>query len=87
MKTIWEYPVPFDSHFTLELPAGAEMLAVQMQLDMPTLWVLVKPTAPKVETNFRWYPTGGDSCSDHDTKAKHVGTVQWKNLVLHLFRA
>ena len=42
MKTIYKYTL--DSHdCTLQLPKGAEILTVQLQNQIPTLWALVNP--------------------------------------------
>lgn len=43
-RTIWKYPVSAGD-FTLELPRGGEVLAVDVQYGDPFMWVLVNPDA------------------------------------------
>ena len=40
MKTIYKYPLT-SRDCTLTLPAGAEILTVKLQNDIPTLWAIV----------------------------------------------
>ena len=47
MKTIWKYPLAITDSQEIRVPAGALALSVQMQGDIPCLWVLVDPTADR----------------------------------------
>ena len=61
MRTIWKYTVPFPPHdrFTLQIPQGARMLRVEVQHDVPCLWMFVPDTdAPKVARTYTVIGTG-----------------------------
>jgi hypothetical protein len=86
MRTIWKYEVPILGCFSLELPAGAELLTVQVQFGVPCIWVIVDPEKPLIEMQFRLFGTG------HEINPKmgeltHVGSFMMLDgmLVWHLF--
>lgn len=87
MRQIYKYAASVDGYhnFTISMPAGAEVLCVQMQGDAPQIWALVDPGAPKEDRKFHWRGTG------HPTGelGRYVGTVQLMSgsLVFHLFEA
>ena len=59
MKTIYKYTL--DSHdCTLQLPKGAEILTVQLQNQIPTLWALVNPMTVTEERHICIVGTGWD---------------------------
>lgn len=70
----------------LELPAGATLLALQMQNGDPHLWVLLDPEAPLVTRRFRTLPTG-TLTTPLPAGSTYVGTFQMAGglLVFHLF--
>jgi hypothetical protein len=41
MKTIWKFPIATVDQQSLPIPAGAEMLCVQVQHGEPCIWALV----------------------------------------------
>lgn len=84
MKTIWKFAVHGPLKFTTVMPAGAEILSVQIQGDAPQMWVLVDPNQPPETRAFRSFGTG------HPVDAEiiaHLGTVQFDGgeLVFHVF--
>lgn len=84
MRTIWKFQLPTSSTnpIVLTMPVGAEILDVQMQAGIPTLWALVD-TRIDVETRrFEIYGTGH---ALPDAHRRHVGTVQEGPLVWHVF--
>ena len=93
MKTIWKFDIQ-PGEFTIEAPANAVPLSVQMQGDYPRLWMLILDDQdPKIERKFIVVGTG------HEIKVtglKFIGTFQMSDevfgisvprnlLVWHLF--
>ena len=60
MNAIWKYEIPIQSAgaFTLRIPQGAKLLAVQKQDDVPMLWALVETINAKVGREFLVQGTG-----------------------------
>lgn len=81
MKVIWKYPI-IPSPFTLELPDGAEILHIDIQVHRPFLWVLVDPSAPKRRYEFRIYGTGQEITLDN---LRYIATFQQAGFVWHVF--
>lgn len=83
MKVVWKYYVPIEDEFTLLLPAGARILAVQAQHNEPQMWALVDPNAAPQPRRFRLAGTG------HPIEGEwsYLGSFQVHggNLVFHLF--
>lgn len=84
-KSIWKFEVPVADAFTIDMPIGARLLAVQVQHDRPQLWAIVDPLAPTAPRAFAMRGTGHDASAVAD--CKHVGTFQLRGgaLVFHLF--
>ena len=84
-RSVWKFPLEATDEQSIDMPDGAEILCVQMQGSMPTLWALVDPLAPKVARHFRVAGTG------HAIKTfdlpKYIGTFQLAagSLVFHVF--
>lgn len=82
MKAIWKYPITAHE-VTISLPAGAEVLTVQMQGGFPQIWALVNPEMSEmvpckfmvVGTGWRFDPS----------RKKYIGTWQDGSLVWHLW--
>ena len=85
MHTIWKFHVPSSDTFTLELPARARFLDVQVQQGTPVLWFLVDPDADKVMRRFVLCGTGKPV--PEAELLTHLGTFQLylNQLVVHLF--
>lgn len=87
---VFKYPIPFRAihndgqgdYFILDMPEGAEPLAVQMQDGTPTMWAKVHPDAQIVERRFYVCGTGHDI---HPGAGRHVGTFQVLGMVFHVF--
>lgn len=64
MRTIWKYELPIADEFTIEMPAGAKVLCVQVQRripwPIPCLWAEVDTTREPVLFRFRLFGTGHD---------------------------
>jgi hypothetical protein len=83
MKRVFKYDAPVDDRLTIAMPAGAEVLTVQLQGDGPKVWALVDDAAPLVPRVFYWRGPGHTA----EVVGRYVGTVQIRNgsLVFHLF--
>ena len=83
MSTIYKYPLQPGNN-EIMAPAGARLLAVQMQNGTPCLWALVDPTQPPRRIVLSIYGTGHGM---PDAPGQYVGTFQMEcgALVWHLF--
>ena len=85
MKTIWKYPITEDSYQEIQMPLDAEILCVQLQRNIPTLWALVETENFKkslARFDILTYYTGDRQINE---KAKYIGTYQLAGLVYHVF--
>ena len=85
MRTIWKYQVPFTEQFSLDLPRGAEVLTMQLQREVPTIWVELDSDAPLISRTFALVGTGHPI--PEDDVLMYVGTfqVQGGMFVYHLY--
>lgn len=80
---IWKYQFDIADKVTIQMAVGAEILSVQMQDGVPTIWALCDPSAAIDNREFRVYGTG-HLC--HSSASKFIGTLQLQNgLVFHVF--
>jgi hypothetical protein len=87
MRTIWKYPVSVVDRFSLDLPKGYMFLDVQVQREMPMLWVLVDAEAEKERVDFAVVGTGNPFPDPDEGEYWSIGTFQMCGgaLVFHLF--
>lgn len=88
MKTIYKYPFETEGEFTLSMPGGAEILAVQVQGETPCIWAMITIGKPSVIRSFRVYGTGHPiEDPDEGNEQQYIGTYQLHGgkLVFHLF--
>lgn len=81
---IWKWTlIPTDVQ-TIEVPAGAKLLDVQIQCDMPQLWALCDESAPKEPRRIAIYGTGNPM---PDEPGEYIATFQMHGgaLVFHAF--
>lgn len=78
-RQVWKYDVESGS---VSMPVGAELLSVQMQRGVITLWALVDPAAPAVHRSFVVVGTGQDL---PDGDLVYRGTIQAGAFVWHVF--
>lgn len=76
MKTIWKFPLIVNDFQQISIPAGAQLLDVQVQHDQPCLWALVDPAAPREFLTFRTVGTGHPFIDDAWGSYRHIGTYQ-----------
>jgi hypothetical protein len=83
-KTIWKYAIPIQGRFEVEMPAGADVLSVQVQHDEPQIWAAVDPGSPRVTYGFYIHGTGHPI---NPKAGRFIGTFQTNGgrLVWHLF--
>ena len=88
MRTIYKYPI-FQAGTgteTLQLPAGAQILSVQLQQGATQLWALVDPTAP-LELREIYVAGTGYSLPEGAERWRFVDTFQagGGTFVFHVF--
>ena len=84
MKTIWKYPIESFNQ-EIQMPLDTEILCVQLQNNIPTLWALVETENVKkslARFDILTYYTGDHQINE---KAKYIGTYQLAGLVYHVF--
>lgn len=84
MKTVYKYGIEIKYHFSVSMPAGAQVLTIQVQHGKPFIWALVDTEAQLAERHFRVAGTGHPI---EDENPLYVGTYQLHggDLVFHLF--
>ena len=87
MKVIYKYPVEITSNpIKIGLPIGSQVLTLQMQGDIPCIWIShTKPKHGQCQElhTYQWFGTGHEEIPD---TAKYIGTIQIREYVFHLFR-
>ncbi len=87
-KVIYKYQLA--SHFgrqEIDLPIGAEILAVQTQHEYACIWALIEPG---MKTRCRIIEIIGTGIIIHDAEVffkelKYIGTCQFGHIVAHVF--
>lgn len=95
MITIHKYPVQIQNLFTIQMPAGAEVVHVALQRDEPFMWVKIDTSQPLKLYEFGVFGTGEDMTDTGNdyphnnpvAHAPHLGTFLMSGgaLVFHLF--
>ncbi len=85
MKKIFKYPLQTMDDQLIKMPAGAVVLTIQVQQDVPCIWAEVDPVAPIIKRRFLTVGTG-HPMPDVDS-AHYVGTYQIQGgaLVFHVY--
>ena len=85
MERIWKFPLLVQDEQTLSLPAGAQLLTVQMQNGAPCLWAMVGETEAQEHVAIRMHGTGHTFDA---TGYVYISTFQMMGggLVFHVFR-
>lgn len=85
VKSIWKWPLEVTSVQELKMPAGAKILCVQVQDELPVLWALIDPNEPKiVQCRINVIGTGHRIEGD---PGRYISTFQMAGgqLVFHAF--
>ena len=86
MITVFKYDLPLEEAFTLDLPEGAELLTVQVQLGSPKMWFRVD-TSRQVRPQIFGICGTGQELHSRLAQAPFKGTFQLSGgaYVFHLF--
>lgn len=84
---IYKYPVRITDVFSIDMPAGAQLLRAMAQGDSPQLWALVDPERRTDRRYFRLVGTGHPIDDATAERLKYVDTFMLEDgaLVFHLF--
>ena len=91
MKKIFKFPLEAHHKQEIDMPVGAQILALQVKDDTPCLWALVDPNRPKEKRTFLMVGTGHSAASVAGPDCTYVGTFQMRDApeddwtVWHLF--
>lgn len=85
MKAVWKFPLLIEALQVVEIPVDSAILCVQVQDDIPCLWVLVDPDVrARTKAVIEIWGTG----HLHETVPdNYLGTFQLRGgaLVFHVF--
>lgn len=86
METIYKYQLPAADDAGVEMQAGAEILHIGVQGDIPMIWALVDSEARMEVRKFVTYGTGHEVDCD-PSGLKFIGTwmMAGGSLVFHTF--
>jgi len=86
LKKIWKFPLKLTDEQEVNLPAGAEILAMQMQGEVLCMWVLVDEQVEKTK-NLKTIRIIGTGYPDDVSKSEYFTTFQIPKIgiVLHVF--
>jgi len=81
MRTIWKFQFEISDEIIIEMPEGSEILSIQVQGGMPTLWAICDPSRKNYNRVLSCYGTG------HKVRytQNYIGTIQINGFVWHLF--
>lgn len=82
-ETIHKYPFTIAEEFILDMPIGAEILTVECQNEVPTMWAKVDPSGKVMGRRFRIF--GTDWPIDTRLSLMHVKSFQQGRFVWHVF--
>lgn len=85
MKTIWKFRLGAMGYERISMPAGAQLLTVQMQGSEPQLWAVVDTSTPAVEQ--RTIAIFGTGHPLPVGLGQYLGTIQLHggSLIFHAF--
>jgi len=87
-KVIWKFPLETIATQAIEMPRHAEILTVQVQRGVPSLWAVVDPDRVQQKRHFAIYGTGHLMPElEMGAERKYIGTYQLADggLVFHVF--
>ena len=83
MITIYKYQFQIADKIEIEMPIHSDILAIQLQNGIPTMWAKVDTSLQKVKRIFVVFGTGHEISSVFDYR--HIGTIQLNGFVWHIF--
>lgn len=81
MKKVWKYNLDLKEEFELVMPRQAKPIHVDLQNEIPTIWVEVREDNEAVPYKIYCFGTGWDI----PTELTHIGTVQLNGFVWHFY--
>lgn len=84
MITIHKYQFEIANRVEIEMPAGANVLSIQLQDGKPTVWAMVETTYSSEKRVFRIYGTG-HKLDMFATEGRYLSTIQHNGFVWHIF--
>ena len=81
MKAVWKFPFDIEDTAWLDIQEGAEILHVEMQGVIPTVWALVDLDQPVVGRCLKIRGTGHEV----EDGLRHLATFQQGPFVWHVF--
>lgn len=84
MKTVYKYLLNFPDGGEVLMPAGAQILRVELQNNTPCLWALVDSKAETWVRKFRFFGTG-EPIPEDVVPSRYIGTIFFHFLVFHIF--
>lgn len=82
-RTVYKYNLTSEgARVDLRMPIRAVILSVQMQNELPMMWVEVDPD---MATHMRYFKFVGTGWPIPDGYTSHIATVQHGDLVWHLY--
>ena len=87
MKTIFKYPLRVTGRQIVSIHAGAEILSVQAQMEVPCIWALVDTDRSEEPMSIRIITTGQEVLESEKLE-RFIGTVQLEEgrFVIHVFK-
>lgn len=86
MRSVWKYPLRVADTQVVDLPTGAEPLAVQAQDGSLVLWAAVDTDIKEVAPVRLCVFGTGEQIEEDWLSLEHLATVQMDGLVWHVFR-
>ena len=90
METIYKYKLKVEDRQIVKMPINAEILCVQIQHDLPCLWVKLNPEKKETESRIiETFGTGHPIKTDFRVERKYIGTYQLNKgvYVFHVFES
>jgi hypothetical protein len=85
MITIYKYPISIEDATIIDMPVDAQILSIQVQHRKIVLWALVESDNQNEQRVFEIYGTGHNMDHYYKEGRIHRATVQWGDLVWHIF--
>lgn len=82
MRMIFKVPIK-DTHYTLELPADADVLHVAVQDETPMIWFMFDPSETEIKKR-KFMIVGTGMMFDYEGW-QYIGTFMQQPYVWHLF--
>lgn len=88
METVYKYPFEIADIVTVEMPRHAQILSIQCQNNVPTIWARVDIENGLEQRRFHIFGTGQEmSHNDWQTGWHYLATIQQDVFVWHIFEA